>query len=111
MLRLEAEASLLHGLSHRNVIKFKGACSKLPNLALVLEYVPGGSLKSKIQAETIAPGTVVEWASQIAQGMAYLHDGVLEKGWSGGRAHGVESPRETPLQADSLSSSPDPAAS
>lgn len=42
LARLQAEAALNAGLSHKNVVKFKGACTAIPHLALVLEYIPDG---------------------------------------------------------------------
>ena len=68
------------GLSHRNIVRFRGVSSAMPDLGIVLEYVDGGTMKQRLDASTIEPSTVIDWAMQIAKGMDYLHDGVHEGG-------------------------------
>lgn len=52
-----------------------GACTVLPNLAIVTQWAEGGSLHDKIHdAEVSLPKPhKVDIACQIAQGMEYLH--------------------------------------
>ena len=39
----------MEALRHPNIVMFLGACTKRPNLAIVLEYCSKGSLWSTIQ--------------------------------------------------------------
>lgn len=74
--RLKAEAELFSVLSHRNIVRFKGACSIAPNFCLVMEYVPHGSLQRHLAA-TLSPATIVSWAEQIAR-VSVLAEPILE---------------------------------
>ncbi|CAH8588168.1 unnamed protein product [Schistosoma turkestanicum] len=70
------EALHLCRLSHRNIVKFYGICrldtSNFP--ALVMEYAYGGSLNMVLnQRPLLGPLVLLDWALQIASGMAYLH--------------------------------------
>lgn len=65
----------LRKLDHKNIIKFKGVCTKPPCYAIVMEYCPYGSLYDLLKREdkVITPAGVVSWAKQIASGMLYVH--------------------------------------
>ena len=62
-------------LRHPNIVMFLGACTKFPNLAIVLEFCANKSLWSVLQNKNI----ILSWddrkriATEIAQGMNYLH--------------------------------------
>ena len=43
------ECSAMESLRHPNIVTFMGACTKFPNLAIVLEYCPNKSLWSLLQ--------------------------------------------------------------
>lgn len=47
MLRLQefkAEVNLMSKLKHPNVVQFLGACADYPNLCIVTQFMPRGSL-------------------------------------------------------------------
>ncbi|TNN07586.1 Mitogen-activated protein kinase kinase kinase 9 [Schistosoma japonicum] len=74
--QVDNEALHLCRLSHRNIVKFYGICrldnSNFP--ALVMEYAYGGSLNMVLnQRPSLGPLVLLDWALQIASGMAYLH--------------------------------------
>jgi len=68
------EARLFWLLRHRNIIALRGACLTEPNLCLVMEYARGGSLNRVLSGRMLAPDVLVDWATQIANGMLYLHE-------------------------------------
>lgn len=65
----------MESLRHPNIVMFMGACTKLPNLAIVLEYCSRKSLWNLLQNHEIK----LTWedrrrlALEIAKGMNYLH--------------------------------------
>ncbi|XP_053608562.1 mitogen-activated protein kinase kinase kinase 11 isoform X3 [Plodia interpunctella] len=69
------EARLFWVLQHENIVSLKGVCLEAPNLCLVMEYAQGGPLNRVLSGRKIRPGILVDWAIQVAQGMAYLHCG------------------------------------
>lgn len=40
----KAEVSIMKRLKHPNIVLFMGACTKAPNLSIVTQFVPRGSL-------------------------------------------------------------------
>ncbi len=38
------EVSIMRKVRHKNVVQFIGACTRKPNLCIVVEYMPGGSV-------------------------------------------------------------------
>ncbi|XP_071281893.1 atrial natriuretic peptide receptor 2-like [Agelaius tricolor] len=62
-------------LDHPNLCKFIGGCIEVPNVAIVTEYCPKGSLSDVLLNEDIPLnwGFRFSFATDIAQGMAYLH--------------------------------------
>ncbi|KAI5642879.1 protein tyrosine kinase domain-containing protein [Phthorimaea operculella] len=67
------EAKLFWMLQHENIVSLKGVCLEEPNLCLVMEYARGGPLNRVLSGRKIRPGILVDWAIQVARGMAYLH--------------------------------------
>jgi serine/threonine protein kinase len=65
----------MESLRHPSIVMFLGACTKFPNLAIVLEFCSNKSLWSVLQNKSIN----LSWedrkriATEIAQGMNYLH--------------------------------------
>ncbi|ULU01092.1 hypothetical protein L3Y34_001460 [Caenorhabditis briggsae] len=81
---LEKEAEILSKIRHKNIIQFYGICKATGNdYFIVTEYAERGSLYDFIHSEeshnlATASGlncfdVVVKWASQIANGIQYLH--------------------------------------
>ncbi|XP_054152911.1 mitogen-activated protein kinase kinase kinase 9-like [Oppia nitens] len=67
------EAKLFWLLDHPNIVKLIGVCLEEPNLCLVMEYLRGGSLNRVLSGQHIPPAVICEWATQIADGMNYIH--------------------------------------
>ena len=44
MQEFKAEVSIMKRLKHPNVVLFMGACTQPPNLSIVTQFVPRGSL-------------------------------------------------------------------
>jgi mitogen-activated protein kinase kinase kinase 9 len=69
------ECYAMESLRHPNIVMFLGACTKYPNLAIVLEYCSNKSLWSVLQNKKIN----LTWRDRrklalgIAKGMNYLH--------------------------------------
>jgi tRNA A-37 threonylcarbamoyl transferase component Bud32 len=77
------EVSCLSCLHHPNIVQFVAACRKRPVYCIVMEYVPGGSLRSFLEKNnpgSIPLKTVVMMALDVARGMTYLHSqGVVHR--------------------------------
>jgi len=72
------EAKKFAVLSHPNICSLLCTCTNPPTV--VIQFAAGGNLsdvlhKQKIQLNT---STIVNWASQIASGMKYLHEGLRQ---------------------------------
>ncbi|CDF40784.1 Serine/threonine protein kinase [Chondrus crispus] len=73
------EMKLMSKLRHSNIAQFKGACIHVPNLAIILEFMPGGSLYRAIHRRRrnvlgAFPLLKIVWiAFGVAKGMAFLH--------------------------------------
>ena len=80
---LLAEAQLNAGLSHRNIVRFRGIISASTpqlqhdlqqelQLGMVQEYVDGGTMKHRLEQGPLDPATIIDWASQIAKGTCVI---------------------------------------
>ncbi|GLJ28360.1 hypothetical protein SUGI_0558020 [Cryptomeria japonica] len=71
-----AELKILGKLRHRNLLKILGYFSDSQEMALILEFMPNGSLENLLHGEARCP---LEWKQRlniaigVAQGLAYLH--------------------------------------
>ncbi|OWK57291.1 Atrial natriuretic peptide receptor 2, partial [Lonchura striata] len=72
---IRKEVKQVRELDHPNLCKFIGGCIEVPNVAIVTEYCPKGSLSDVLLNEDIPLnwGFRFSFATDIAQGMAYLH--------------------------------------
>ena len=54
----KAEVSLMQRLKHPNVVMFMGACTQPPNLSIVTQFAPRGSLYRILHRwrQTLSPG-------------------------------------------------------
>ena len=87
VLAFRAEILLTALLKHANVVAFVGACWSRELVALLLEWVPQGSLGGLLgnkQLELAWGDPMLRLATDVARGMAYLH----------GRAYFDEQTRE-----------------
>ncbi|NXH21867.1 ANPRB protein, partial [Bucco capensis] len=72
---IRKEVKQVRELDHPNLCKFIGGCIEVPNVAIVTEYCPKGSLSDVLLNEDIPLnwGFRFSFATDIAQGMSYLH--------------------------------------
>jgi serine/threonine protein kinase len=70
---LQREGSALHGLVHPNVVKAVAFDPFADPAYLVMEYVPGTSLRPLIKAKTLSPDDAVLVMRQVLDGLAYAH--------------------------------------
>lgn len=79
MAEFMVEMKLMSKLRHNNVVSFLGASIASPHLAIILEFMPGGSLYRAIhrrRRNNLGPFPLLKslWiAFGIAKGMTYLH--------------------------------------
>ncbi|XP_050390806.1 mitogen-activated protein kinase kinase kinase 7 isoform X2 [Patella vulgata] len=70
------ELKQLSRVSHPNIVKLYGACTKHP-VCLVMEYAEGGSLYNVLHGTQFQPeytaAHAMSWALQCARGVEYLH--------------------------------------
>ncbi|GAV72658.1 ACT domain-containing protein/Pkinase_Tyr domain-containing protein [Cephalotus follicularis] len=69
------EVAILREVRHENVVRFIGACTKSPNLCIVTEYMPGGSLYDYLHknANVLKLSQLLKFAIDVSKGMEYLH--------------------------------------
>ncbi|XP_020567060.1 membrane guanylyl cyclase isoform X1 [Oryzias latipes] len=72
---IRQEVKQVRELDHPNLCKFIGGCIEVPNIAIITEYCPKGSLNDVLLNEEIPInwGFRFSFAADIARGMSYLH--------------------------------------
>jgi diguanylate cyclase (GGDEF)-like protein len=73
LFAFQREAALLACVDDPSVPRIMAAGRHAGAPALVLEYIPGGSLADQLSHGPIAPERVVELAAQLARGLAAVH--------------------------------------
>ncbi|XP_010044474.2 integrin-linked protein kinase 1 [Eucalyptus grandis] len=69
------EVNLLVKLRHPNIVQFLGAVTERKPLMLITEYLRGGDLHQYLKEKgSLNPSTAINFALDIARGMAYLHN-------------------------------------
>ncbi|KAA8532923.1 hypothetical protein F0562_032960 [Nyssa sinensis] len=69
------EVNLLVKLRHPNIVQFLGAVTERKPLMLITEYLRGGDLHQCLKEKgALNPSTAINFALDIARGMAYLHN-------------------------------------
>uniref|UniRef100_A0A5B7AVR3 non-specific serine/threonine protein kinase n=1 Tax=Davidia involucrata TaxID=16924 RepID=A0A5B7AVR3_DAVIN len=69
------EVNLLVKLRHPNIVQFLGAVTERKPLMLITEYLRGGDLHQYLKEKgALNPSTAINFALDIARGMAYLHN-------------------------------------
>ena len=73
--RFVQERTILMMLQHRNVVRVRDLFSVGESLGLVMDLVPGGSLRDHLREyHTVPAGTAAELAAQVAAALAEAHD-------------------------------------
>ncbi|XP_057795485.1 serine/threonine-protein kinase STY8-like [Salvia miltiorrhiza] len=69
------EVAILRQVQHDNVVRFIGACTKLPHLCIVTEYMPRGSLYEYLHKNhpALKLPQLLKFAMDVCKGMEYLH--------------------------------------
>ncbi|XP_058087748.1 serine/threonine-protein kinase STY46-like isoform X3 [Magnolia sinica] len=69
------EVTILREVQHKNVVRFIGACTKLPELCIVTEYMAGGSLYDFLHKHhnVLELSMLLKFAIDVCKGMEYLH--------------------------------------
>ncbi|EFJ09552.1 hypothetical protein SELMODRAFT_46485, partial [Selaginella moellendorffii] len=75
MMEFRSEVQIMRGLKHPNVVLFMGAVAHPPNLAIVTEYLPRGSLFKLLHRphNQLDRRRRLQMALDVAEGMNYLH--------------------------------------
>jgi serine/threonine protein kinase len=70
---LQREGQAVHGLEHANIVRARGFDPYADPPYLVMEYIPGTSLRPLIQQKKLSPEQAVQVLKQMLQGLAYAH--------------------------------------
>lgn len=71
---LEKESDIMASLRHDNIVAFRGFCSEAPHYAIVMEYMPMGSLYQLLRSEKVLDWeTRIQISIGIGAGLVYLH--------------------------------------
>ncbi|KAH6776576.1 hypothetical protein C2S52_014137 [Perilla frutescens var. hirtella] len=73
----ETESQMLSAMRHRNLLRIIGCCTNIEFKALILEYMPNGSLEKWLHSENLCLDMLqrVEIAIDVALALEYLHHG------------------------------------
>ncbi len=78
--RFKNEAKILARLTHPNIVKVTDYGIYKGNPYLVMEYIPGGTLKEKMALKPFLPAEAVKILNPIAQALSYAHEqGVIHR--------------------------------
>ena len=84
--KFRSEVRVLSQLHHPNIIILLGACTEYPNLCIVTEYAPSGSLNDVLRQKNnnlewqITTDLQMLWLLETASGMSYLHgQGIMHR--------------------------------
>lgn len=67
------EVRILKMLDHPNIVKFRSSYINLPYYYVILEYIPGGSLRAAIRERRMSVTETKHIIREITGGLAYLH--------------------------------------
>jgi serine/threonine protein kinase len=70
---LQREGAAIHGLEHVNIVRARGFDPYADPPYLVMEYVPGTSLRPLIEAKSLKSEDAVAIMRQVLSGLAYAH--------------------------------------
>ena len=72
--RFLRERSILVGLRHPAVVAIRDLVAEGEQLAIVMEYVDGGSLRTALADGPLAPRRAVQVTAAVLDGLAYAHE-------------------------------------
>jgi len=82
-MNLKNEITLLRELNHPNVVQYYQTelSNEMTSIDVMLEYVPGGSLKKILQKYDFLEEEVIKnYGKQLVRGLAYLHEnGIIHR--------------------------------
>lgn len=70
---LQHEGSAIHGLIHPNIVRAIGFDPYANPAYLVMEYVPGTSLRELVQRKTLTPTDAIAIMKQVLAGLSHAH--------------------------------------
>ncbi|MDY7083728.1 MAG: protein kinase [Actinomycetota bacterium] len=81
VIRFVQERTILMMMRHENIVGVRDLFSVGGSLALVMDYVAGGSLRNHLRAEgTLAPSAAADLMAQVAAALAQAHElGVVHR--------------------------------
>ncbi|MCY1144521.1 protein kinase [Actinoplanes sp. Pm04-4] len=81
VIRFVQERTILMMMRHENIVGVRDLFSAGGSLALVMDYVAGGSLRNHLRAEgTLAPADAADLLAQVAAALAQAHElGVVHR--------------------------------
>src|SRR5262249_175261 len=78
--RLRAEARLLAGLSHPNIVQIYDLGEHEGLVYIAMEFLPGGSLSGWNVGKSLPPRQAAELMAQVADALGFLHGrGVIHR--------------------------------
>jgi serine/threonine protein kinase/tetratricopeptide (TPR) repeat protein len=78
--RFIQEAKAASSLNHPNILTIHDIDENIGQLFIVMEYVEGETIKAKIRNEKLTMPQILEWASQIADGLRAAHEkGIIHR--------------------------------
>ncbi|TMW58911.1 hypothetical protein Poli38472_007056 [Pythium oligandrum] len=79
--KLGEEIALMHNLSHKHIVRYKGSQRTDRHFYIFMEYVPGGSIASMLkQFDAFDEDLIRKFTRQIVEGVAYLHEmGIIHR--------------------------------
>ncbi|GBL84777.1 Atrial natriuretic peptide receptor 1 [Araneus ventricosus] len=74
------ELKKIREAQHQNIANFIGACIDAPNVAILTEYCPKGSLQDVLKNESLDLDWMFRYSliNDIVKGLSYLHNGEME---------------------------------
>lgn len=72
------EVSIMRKVRHKHVVQFIGACTRQPNLCILVEYMAGGSVYDYMRRKGLfLPSKVAEIGYQVAKGATPMPSSTL----------------------------------
>ncbi|CAL8112116.1 unnamed protein product [Orchesella dallaii] len=75
-VQFEQEVQVFSNLHHEAIVEFYGACVVTPNIAIVMEFMPEGSLHDVLHVEgrQVTLANKFQMGEDILSALAYIHD-------------------------------------